>query len=70
MFGKVGINKETSEKIDETRKDIKEQIHNLMESGQAVSVGILVAGCLTVGYILGAVTTGAMYRTMEVVRRR
>lgn len=64
MLGKIGINKETSEKIDETKKDIKEEIHNLMESGQAVSIGILVAGCLTVGYILGSITTGAMYRTM------
>lgn len=69
MFGKVGFNKETSEKIDETKKDIKEEIQKLMDSGQAVSIGILVASCLTVGYILGSITTGAMYRTMEIIRR-
>lgn len=49
---------------DEIKKDIKEEISELMESGKVVSIGIMAISCLTVGYILGSITTGAMYRTI------
>lgn len=49
---------------DEIKNDIKEEISELMESGKVVSLGIMAISCLTVGYILGSITTGAMYRTM------
>lgn len=49
---------------DEIKNDIKEEISELMESGKVVSLGIMAISCLTVGYILGSITTGAMYRTI------
>lgn len=49
---------------DEIKNDIKEEISELMESGKVVSIGIMAISCLTVGYILGSITTGAMYRTI------
>lgn len=52
---------------DEIKNDIKEEISELMESGKVVSLGIMAISCLTVGYILGSITTGAMYRTMITV---
>ena len=55
-----GLNKQTNE----IKKDIKTEINNLVENGKVVSLGILAVGCLTVGYILGAITTGAMYRVL------
>ena len=69
MLGKIGINKETSDKIDETKNDIKEGLQNLIESGQAMTIGILVSTSLTVGYILGAIKTSDMHRTMEITRK-
>lgn len=53
---------------DEIKKDIKEEISELMESGKVVSIGIMAISCLTVGYILGSITTGVMYRTMISVK--
>lgn len=53
---------------DEIKNDIKEEISELMESGKVVSIGIMAISCLTVGYILGSITTGAMYRTMISVK--
>ena len=64
-----GINKRTEEVIDDTKKDIKDQINSLVEDGRVWSIGLLAAGCLTVGYILGALTTGAMCRTMVVFKK-
>ena len=50
------------------KKDIKEEINNLVNDGKVISIGILAVGCLTVGYILGCVTTGAMCRTLVSIR--
>lgn len=54
---------------EEIKKDIKEEIHGLMEDGKVVSIGIMVVGCLSVGYVLGSITTAAMYRTMLEINR-
>ena len=48
--------------------EIKKEVDNLVENGKVLSVGILAVTCLTVGYIMGAITTGAMCRTIAVVR--
>lgn len=53
---------------EEIKKDIKEEINNLVNDGKVLSIGILAVGCLTVGYILGCVTTGAMCRTLIRIR--
>lgn len=49
---------------EELKKGIKEEISELMENGKVVSIGIMAVSCLTVGYILGSITTGAMYRAI------
>ena len=54
---------------EELKKDIKQEISELMNNGKVLSIGIMAIGCLTVGYILGSITTGAMYRTMVTVAR-
>ena len=48
--------------------DIKNEIHSLVENGKVISIGIFAISCLTVGYILGCVTTGAMCRTLTSIR--
>ncbi len=60
-----GINKKTEEIINDTKKDIKEQIQDLIDNGQVLSIGILSVTCLTVGYILGSITTSSAYRTLS-----
>lgn len=54
---------------EELKKDIKQEISELMNNGKVLSIGIMAVGCLTVGYILGSVTASAMYRTMLEVNR-
>lgn len=54
---------------EEFKKDIKQEISELMNNGKVLSIGIMAVGCLTVGYILGSVTASAMYRTMLEVNR-
>lgn len=54
---------------EELKKDIKQEISELMNNGKVLSIGIMAVGCLTVGYILGSVTVSAMYRTMLEVNR-
>lgn len=54
---------------EEFKKDIKQEISELMNNGKVLSIGIMAIGCLTVGYILGSITTVAMYRTMVTVAR-
>lgn len=54
---------------EEFKKDIKQEISELMNNGKVLSIGIMAVGCLTVGYILGSVTASAMYRTMIEVNR-
>ena len=53
---------------EELKKDIKEEINTLVENGKVVSIGVLAVSCLTVGYILGSITTGAMCRTLTSIR--
>lgn len=48
--------------------EIKTEIRSLVEEGKVLSIGILAIGCLTVGYILGCITTGAMCRTITSIR--
>lgn len=54
---------------EEVTNEIKEQVNTLVEDGKVLSIGILAIGCLTVGYILGCVTTGAMCRTLTEVHK-
>jgi len=61
----LGINKKTEEIIDNTKKDIKSQLDQLIKDGYVWSIGILAVTCLTVGYTLGAVTTSSAYRTLS-----
>lgn len=49
---------------EELKKDIREEIDGLVEDGRIVSLGILAVSCLTIGYMLGSITTGAMYRVL------
>lgn len=49
-------------------EDIKKEVNNLVENGRVLSIGVLAVTCLTVGYIMGAITTGAMCRTVAVIR--
>ena len=49
---------------EEFKKDIKEELSELMENGKVVSIGIMAVSCLTVGYILGSATTSALYRAI------
>jgi len=65
-----GINKKTEEMIDNTKKDIKQEISSLVEDGRVWSIGLLSVACLTIGYILGAVTTSSMNKTMMIVNRK
>lgn len=60
-----GINKKTEETINSAKNDIKEQVNNLVEDGRVWSIGVLAVTCLTVGYILGSVTTSSAYRTIS-----
>ena len=45
-------------------EEIRKEVDSLVENGKVWSVGVLAVTCLTVGYILGSVTTGAMCRTL------
>lgn len=45
-------------------EEIKKEVGSLVENGRVWSIGVLAVTCLTVGYILGSVTTGAMCRTL------
>ena len=60
-----GISKKTEEVIDTTKKDIKDQLDELVKDGRVWSIGVLAVTCLTVGYVLGAVTTSSAYRTLS-----
>lgn len=62
-----GINKKTEEMIDSTKKDIKEEIKNLIDNGQVLAIGVLSVACLSIGYILGSITTGAMCKAVSKV---
>lgn len=53
--------------FNKQKEEIKKEISELVENGKVVSIGIMAVGCLTIGYILGSITTGAMYRTMLAV---
>lgn len=59
MFGK---------QTKEIKDDIKSEIRSLVQDGKMMSFGVLAVGCLTVGYILGSITTGAMCRTLTSIR--
>ena len=50
------------------KEEIKEEIKDVLEQTKLVSLAIVGVGCLTVGYILGSITTGAMCRTMMRVK--
>lgn len=60
-----GINKKTEEVIENTKKDIKEELHELVQNGRVWSIGVLAVSCLTIGYVLGSVTTSSAYRTIS-----
>ena len=49
---------------DEIKQDIREQVDELVENGRVLSIGILAISCLTVWYIIGSVTTGAMCKAI------
>lgn len=49
-------------------EEIKKEVDDLVESGKVLSIGVLAVSCLTIGYILGSVTTGTMWKTMIRVR--
>lgn len=53
---------------EEVKNGIKEQVDSLVEDGKVLSIGILAIACLTVGYILGSLTTGAMCRTLTTIK--
>ena len=50
------------------KDELKEEIRNFLDETKLVSLAIVGVGCLTVGYILGSVTTGAMCRTIVTLK--
>ena len=49
-------------------EEIKKEVDNLVENGKVLSIGILAVTCLTVGYVMGSVTTAAMYKAIGCIR--
>ncbi len=60
MFGK---------QKEEIKATIKDQVSELVNNGKVLSIGIMVVCSLTVGYILGSITTGAMDRALFAAHR-
>lgn len=56
MFGK---------KIEETKVQFSTNLREIIQESKLIAVCVIGATCLTAGYILGAVTTGAMCRTLS-----
>lgn len=52
---------------DELKKDIHEEVQELVDNGKVLSIGILAISCLTIGYALGSITTGLMCKTVSKV---
>ena len=49
-------------------EEIKKEVDDLINNGRVLSIGILAVTCLTVGYIIGSVTTASIYRTVALSR--
>lgn len=54
---------------DEIKTTVKEEVSEIVNSGKVLSIGIMILCSLTVGYILGSVTTGAMDRALLAANR-
>lgn len=50
--------------FNKQKDEIKKEVQELVNEGKLLSLGVLAVGCLTVGYILGSVTTGSMCRVL------
>ena len=61
MFGK---------KIEETKTEFLTNVKEIIDQSKLLAVCVIGATCLTAGYIMGAVTTSAMYKTFSVVKEK
>lgn len=50
--------------FNKQKDEIKKEVQELVNEGKLLSLGVLAVSCLTVGYILGSVTTGSMCRVL------
>lgn len=54
--------------FNKQKDEIKKEVQELVNEGKLLSLGVLAVSCLTVGYILGSVTTGVMCQVLVKVK--
>lgn len=52
-------------KVEETKAKFMVNLKEIIEESKLLAVCCIGAGCLTTGYILGAITTSTMYKSFS-----